>query len=79
VNIVAAQGRHHARFLLAYGYRALAWKLYRRLLGWNAQLGRWKFLIGFPIASLFSLLPGNLRTKVMPRFWQDTQPNIVGS
>jgi hypothetical protein len=29
-----------------------AWEIYKATLGWNLALGKWKFLIGLPLAIL---------------------------
>lgn len=35
------------------GRRAKAWQLYRRSFGWHVALGRWKYLLGFPVLAFF--------------------------
>ncbi len=37
---------------LRHGLRAEAWQLYRATFSWHVQLGRWKYLLGFPIRAL---------------------------
>jgi hypothetical protein len=34
---------------LEEGGARVGWDLYRSTLGWNARLGRWKYVFGFPI------------------------------
>lgn len=43
---------------IAAADRILAWKLYMKMLAWNIELQRWKFIFGFPVVTA---LPG-LRT-----------------
>jgi hypothetical protein len=42
-----------------------AWKLYRSTLGWNARLGRWKYVFGFPIRA------GARRWRGGRDFWKE--------
>jgi hypothetical protein len=37
---------------LRHGLRAEAWHLYRATLFWHIRLGRWKYLVGFPIRAV---------------------------
>ena len=39
---------------LRHGMRREAWELYRASFRWHAQLGRWKYLAGFPLKALLS-------------------------
>jgi glycosyltransferase involved in cell wall biosynthesis len=36
------------------GLRSEAWQLYRATLRWHVHLGRWKYLLGFPVKALVS-------------------------
>lgn len=42
---------------LRRGYRTEAWRLYRASFTWHVRLGRWKYLVGFPIQAV-SRWPG---------------------
>ena len=37
---------------LRAGFGSDAWRLYRATFGWHLRLGRWKYLLGFPIKAL---------------------------
>lgn len=39
---------------LRAGRRAEAWQMYRRTFRWHLSLGRWKYLLGFPLLALRS-------------------------
>lgn len=59
--------RTHRREILSFWARAasaqmlkagrpdLGWKFYRRVFGWHVGLGRWKYLLGYPLRWLRSL------------------------
>lgn len=40
---------------LHHGWLGAAWRLYQTMFYWNMALGNWKYLIGFPIKTIFSL------------------------
>jgi glycosyltransferase involved in cell wall biosynthesis len=40
--------------LLRNGDRSAAWALYRRTLAWHVRLGRLRYVLGFPVAGMFS-------------------------
>lgn len=59
----AARGRERRRILtrhvrpvsfdcLQHGLRSEAWKFYRAMFPWHVALGRWKYLVGFPVKAL---------------------------
>jgi hypothetical protein len=37
---------------LEAGFVSDAWRLYRTTFGWHLRLGRWKYLLGFPLKAL---------------------------
>ena len=39
---------------LRHGRRSEAWTLYRSTFSWHVQLGRWRFLAGFPVKAVTS-------------------------
>lgn len=41
---------------LRHGLRAEAWRLYRATFSWHVQLGRWKYLLGFPVQAMLRRL-----------------------
>ena len=41
---------------------AAAWRLYRTLLPWNVRLGKWKFLLGFPVWAAWRQTVGRTAT-----------------
>jgi len=49
---------HHLRPVtldcLKHGLRQDAWKLYRAMFRWDVALGRWKYLVGFPVKALLT-------------------------
>jgi glycosyltransferase involved in cell wall biosynthesis len=53
-HIVSRHLRPVALKCLRSGQKAEAWKLYRSTFRWHWALRRWKFLIGFPFATLFN-------------------------
>ena len=57
-QIITTYTRPHTLTLLAKKKRPAAWALYKRTFAWNRQLGRWKFLLGFPIYVLKAALLG---------------------
>ena len=42
---------------LRTGRRNEAWKFYRATFPWQWRLGRWKYILGFPLSALLSALP----------------------
>lgn len=49
---ITANARHQTLEIVAED-RTLAWKLYLKMMAWNVELGRWKFLLGFPLIAVF--------------------------
>jgi glycosyltransferase involved in cell wall biosynthesis len=49
LRILTRHVRPVALACLRAGFRREAWQLYRTTLSWHMKLGRWKFLIGFPV------------------------------
>jgi GT2 family glycosyltransferase len=51
LRVITAEARHVVRKALESNAVGSAWHVYRRTLAWNLECGRWRFLLGFPIAS----------------------------
>ncbi len=54
LTILTRHIRPAALACLRQGQRKVAWSLYRQSFAWNLALGRWRFLIGFPIKAIFN-------------------------
>jgi glycosyltransferase involved in cell wall biosynthesis len=52
-RILTLPMRSNSIACLRSGPRAKAWQLYRRTFAWHLALGRWKYLLGFPLLALF--------------------------
>jgi glycosyltransferase involved in cell wall biosynthesis len=52
-RILTIPMRSNSIACLRGGLRAKAWQLYRRTFAWHLALGRWKYLLGFPVLALF--------------------------
>lgn len=53
-RILTRQTRPASLECLRAGLAAEAWRLYRKTFFWHVRLGRWKYLLGFPIKALMS-------------------------
>jgi glycosyltransferase involved in cell wall biosynthesis len=52
-RILTIPMRSNSIACLRGGPRGHAWQLYRRSFRWHLALGRWKYLLGFPLLALF--------------------------
>ncbi|HEX7886156.1 MAG TPA: glycosyltransferase [Phenylobacterium sp.] len=50
IESITATARHQT-LDISIADRFLAWKLYLKMLAWNVELQRWKFILGFPMLS----------------------------
>ncbi|MGH8131325.1 MAG: glycosyltransferase family 2 protein [Steroidobacteraceae bacterium] len=53
-RILTIPMRSNSVACLRGGQGEVAWRLYRRSFGWHLALGRWKYLLGFPVMALFT-------------------------
>ena len=53
-RILTRHGRPVTIDCLRQGAREEAWKLYRAMCRWHVGLGRWKYLVGFPLKALIT-------------------------
>jgi glycosyltransferase involved in cell wall biosynthesis len=53
-RIVTQHTRPTSLSCLGPGFRAKSWRLYGASFSWHMQLGRWKYLLGFPVRALLS-------------------------
>jgi glycosyltransferase involved in cell wall biosynthesis len=53
-RILTIPMRSNSVACLRDGRRTQAWQLYRRSFSWHLALGRWKYLLGFPVMALFT-------------------------
>ena len=51
-EIIAAHLRPAALSCLRNGFKREAWQLYLETCGWHLSLGRWRFLVGFPLLAV---------------------------
>jgi GT2 family glycosyltransferase len=51
-RILSSHARSASLECVSRGLRHEAWQLYRETLRWHLQLGRWKYLSGFPLKAL---------------------------
>lgn len=54
-SILSPHLRANSLECLRSGLRSEAWQIYRRTFRWNVALGRWKYLVAFPVLALRSL------------------------
>jgi Glycosyl transferase family 2 len=65
-DIIAIHTRPVTLSCLRQGLRSEAWALYRATFAWNAVLGRFKYLGGFPLLAVKSKFCTSLTTTVHP-------------
>lgn len=53
-RILTIPMRSNSIACLRGGQGRIAWQLYRRSFAWHLALGRWKYLLGFPVLALFT-------------------------
>ena len=63
LRILTRQIRPVAISCLQNGLRRDAWRLYAATFGWNALIGKIKFLVAFPLLALVSELRGGAKAK----------------
>ena len=55
-RILARHTRPTALACVRKGELKQGWQLYRSILGWNVELGHWKYVLAFPILAGLGLL-----------------------
>jgi hypothetical protein len=55
-RILARHTRPTALACVRKGALKQGWDLYRSTLGWNVELGHWKYVLAFPILAVLALL-----------------------
>jgi glycosyltransferase involved in cell wall biosynthesis len=53
-RIIAATARSVSLTTLKAGDRRSAWQIYKETLAWQIHLGRWRYVVGFPLRACFS-------------------------
>jgi hypothetical protein len=53
-GVICAAARRASDMCARAGRPAEAWRLYRRTFRWHVALGRWRFLLGFPVVILLA-------------------------
>jgi Glycosyl transferase family 2 len=66
-RIIARHARPLALALSRKNHFGDAWRLYLELLSWHLRLGQWKFIIGFPIWTMWRLTAASILRKKRPR------------
>lgn len=61
VHIISQHVRSAAVECVRHGFRREAWHLYFASLAWQAKLGRFKFVLGFPVKAISEVLRGAIR------------------
>lgn len=54
-RIICRHAKPMSLTCLDQGWFGAAWRLYQTMFYWNMALGNWKYLIGFPVKTVFSL------------------------
>lgn len=56
-RIIAATARSSSLMSLETADRRSAWQIYKETLAWQIRLGRWRYVVGFPLRAFFSPTP----------------------